>query len=79
MDSKLDTINISSLSTTPNDKKISRIKVSECFSATEAVTPFFRNILSTIHRDDVLQQNKIRDLVIEYANAKVLLCIKYIR
>lgn len=45
------------------------IRISEVFSVTEAVMPFFG--LKNIRRGDILNQNQIRQFVLNYIKEKV--------
>ncbi|KAI6184009.1 PUA and Translation initiation factor SUI1 domain containing protein [Aphelenchoides bicaudatus] len=53
------------------NKKTDHPRVSECFSVTEAVLPFFKPY--GYKRGDVLQQNQLRDMVVQYGTEKNLL------
>lgn len=58
-----------SSSETPNTTEHARI--SECFSITEAVAPFFK--LYGYKKSDVVQSNQVREILIEYGTTNVSL------
>lgn len=48
-------------------------RISECFSITEPVSSFFK--LFGFKRGDVLQQNQVREAIIQYGTANVYMKI----